>query len=66
MNIYIYEFPGSYLGGNAVVYAESEIEAYGTLLQEMRSVYPDDKPELKKTILLSRSPEVIYYTDGDY
>lgn len=65
MNIYVYDFSGSYLGGRSVVLAKSEDEASKLLLEEMKSVFPDQIPTLKETFSCE-IPAVVYYDDGDY
>jgi len=66
VKIYIYEFPGSYLGGHAVVYAKSEEQAFLMLKEEMKSVFPEQAPKIKNVFLLDSDPAIIYYDDGDY
>lgn len=62
MKLYVFEFEGVWLGGAAVVLAETEEQALA-LLKEHHGGEP---AELLCAQLQSAEAAVVYYDDGDY
>lgn len=68
LNTYIAEFSGHFLGGTAVVRAESRDEALDFVVREMQATglgHRLDK-EIKLTQVRPSSRGVIHFENGDY
>ena len=61
--IYVIKYPGSWMGGNAVVVADSQQEAYDMLKENNHSLDPIHECTITPTLYL---PGVIYNWDGEY
>ncbi len=70
MKVYVFTFEGHYLGGEAVIVAATEREAFETVRKFM-----DDRglsrqtPKLDRMIdpvIISAGPQIAWFHDGDY
>ena len=69
MKVYVFTFRGHWLGGTAVVIAETEEEAREQIIPGVQAIWI--KPLTSNDIRLVSShelssPRVVYFDDGDY
>lgn len=63
LKVFKINYPGSYLGGRAIVKGTDEKDAYLTLAKEYPQLDPIDECTFKE---IKHSQKVIYNWDGDY
>ncbi len=63
MNIYNIKYPGSWMGGNAVVIADNKQQAWEMLKENNEFLDPFHKCSFEVRLFL---PGVVYNWDGEY